>query len=185
MGRVVLYRLSVENNDYYTFCVCMCVCVCVYVCTCVRVYVCSFSYAAREAHALYFIVICGVSDSTIIFSTVSHKRYDYRKKLLHIKCVFRLSPHSLSEKFLILWRIQRLTIINENGSTCQVPVIPARFSWNLKFHENLSRCSRVVPFGKMQAGSKQTDMTKVTVAFDNFADVPKNSTFGSKPLFLC
>ena len=165
----------------------VCVCVCVCVCMCVRVYECTcVALVMQHEKRMRSILLSSVAClTTIIFSTLSHKRYDYRKKLLHIKCVFRLSPHSLSEKFLILWRIQRLTIINENGSTCQVPVIPARFSWNLKFHENLSRCSRVVPFGKMQAGSKQTDMTKVTVAFDNFADVPKNSTFGSKPLFLC
>jgi len=38
---------------------------------------------------------------------------------------------------------------------------------DIKFHENPSSCSRVVTCG-------QTDMTKVTVAFSNFANAPKN-----------
>jgi hypothetical protein len=50
------------------------------------------------------------------------------------------------------------------------------FSWhifeissNLKFHENPSSWSRVVPCGR-------TDTTKLKVAFRNFANAPKNST---------
>ena len=40
---------------------------------------------------------------------------------------------------------------------------------NFKFHENPSIRNRVVPCG-------QTDMTKLTVAFHNFAEAPKNGT---------
>jgi len=39
---------------------------------------------------------------------------------------------------------------------------------NIKFHENPSSRSRVVPCG-------QADMTKLIVAFRNFANQPKNS----------
>ena len=39
-------------------------------------------------------------------------------------------------------------------------------SSNIKFHENSSSGSRVVPCGR-------TDMTKLTVAFRNFLDAPK------------
>ena len=38
---------------------------------------------------------------------------------------------------------------------------------NIKFHENLSSGSRVVP-------CRQTDMTKLIVTFHNFANAPKN-----------
>ena len=41
------------------------------------------------------------------FSTLWHKRHDFRKNLLNIKCVFWLSLQILSEIFLILRRIQR------------------------------------------------------------------------------
>jgi len=36
------------------------------------------------------------------FPTVSHKRHDFRYKLLNVKCVFGLSLQSLPEIFLIL-----------------------------------------------------------------------------------
>jgi hypothetical protein len=38
---------------------------------------------------------------------------------------------------------------------------------NIKFHQNPSSGSRVVPHG-------ETDMTKLTVAFCNFASAPKD-----------
>ena len=38
---------------------------------------------------------------------------------------------------------------------------------SIKFHENLSSGSRVVPYG-------WTEMTKLLVAFRHFANVPKN-----------
>jgi hypothetical protein len=40
-------------------------------------------------------------------------------------------------------------------------------SYSIKFHENPSSGSRVVPCG-------QTDMTQLTVAFCNFANAPKD-----------
>jgi hypothetical protein len=46
------------------------------------------------------------------------------------------------------------------------PQIFEKYS-SIKFYKNLFSGSRVVPCG-------QTDMTKVTVAFRNFANAPKN-----------
>jgi hypothetical protein len=40
---------------------------------------------------------------------------------------------------------------------------------NIKFYQNPSSGSRVVPSGQT---NEQTDMTKVTVAFRNFTDAP-------------
>jgi hypothetical protein len=42
---------------------------------------------------------------------------------------------------------------------------------NIKFHENHSSGSRVVPCGRTDG---QADMTKLIVIFCNFANVPKN-----------
>jgi hypothetical protein len=47
-------------------------------------------------------VIRDLSGSTIIIFTLSHKRHDFRKTILKIKCVFWFSLQLLSETFLIL-----------------------------------------------------------------------------------
>ena len=59
-------------------------------------------------------VISGLPGSTI-FSTLSHKRHDFRKKkggLLNTKCVFWFSLQFLPGTFLILRRIRRDVIQN-------------------------------------------------------------------------
>jgi hypothetical protein len=91
--------------------------------------------------------------------------------------VFWFSPQIVSEIFLILRRIER-DIINVHKYSCKVPVILVKF-WrnlnfldkfekysNIKFHENPSSGSRVVP-------CRRTDMTKLIVTFRNFAKAPK------------
>jgi hypothetical protein len=57
--------LQWKSNKYYIVSVC----------------VCSLSYLACRAHALYYIVICGLSGCTILF-TLSHKWYDFRKNVI-------------------------------------------------------------------------------------------------------
>jgi hypothetical protein len=50
-----------------------------------------------------------------------------------------------------------------------------RFSINtqkIEFNENLSSGSRVVPYGQTDG---RTDMTRLIVAFRNFADAPNNN----------
>jgi hypothetical protein len=43
----------------------------------------------------------------------------------------------------------------------------------MEFHENLSRESGFVPWGRTD-GLAETDMTKLIVAFRNFANAPKH-----------
>ena len=113
------------------------------------------------------------------FSTLSHKWHNFQRGgLLNIKCMFWFSLQLLLEAFIILWRIH-WDIINVSTSSCKVPVIPVRFliklefskhifekSSNIIFHENMSSGSLSVPYW-------QTDKMKLTVAFCNFANMPK------------
>ena len=64
------------------------------------------------------------------FSTLSHKRQNFRKKkLLNIKCVFLFSVQFLSETFLILIRNTGDMIKNVRvyWSSCKVAFILVRF----------------------------------------------------------
>jgi hypothetical protein len=62
------------------------------------------------------------------FSTLSHKRRDFRKIKIdeHKMCVLTFSTN-LSETLLTLRRIQSGTITNVLRSSCKVPVILVRF----------------------------------------------------------
>ena len=80
---------------------------------------------------------------------------------MKIKCVFLFSLELLFQTFRILRRIQWDIVINVKTYPCKVPVIPVRFQWNLnfltdfrkkslnmKFNQNPSSGSRVVPCGR-------------------------------------
>ena len=84
----------------------------------------------------------------------------FGKRLLNTKCVFWFSLQLLSETFLIIRRIKRDIVINVHWSSCKVPVILVKIGMkreislhifekykNIKFHENPSSGSRVVPCG--------------------------------------
>jgi len=116
----------------------------------------------------------------LYFSTLFHKRYDCRKKVLNTKCVFSFLLQFLSETFLILRRTERDMVKNEYWFLCKVPIILVRLEWNLNFLDRFSKntyqfdgnpsCGRpIVPCGRTE-----TDMTKLVVAFRNFADAPSN-----------
>jgi len=71
----------------------------------------------------------------------------------------------LSETFLILRRIQRDVIIIVLKSSCKVPFI--------KFHENCPLEAELFHAGG-RTDSRQTDMTKLTVAFRSVVISPRN-----------
>jgi hypothetical protein len=66
----------------------------------------------QHAMRMRHVVICGLLRFTNFFSTLSHKRHDYRKIVLNIKCVFRFSLQLVAEMFPIMRRIWRDMIIN-------------------------------------------------------------------------
>jgi hypothetical protein len=119
------------------------------------------------------------------FSTLSHKRHDFWKKLLNIKCVTKrvlVFSKTFYEIFLFIIIILGDIIINVHWSSCRVRVILARYLItlefplqilekyaNIKLHENLSSESRVVPCGRTD---RRTEMTKLIVAFRNFVNEP-------------
>jgi len=69
--------------------------------------------------------ICGLSGCTLVFSTLSHKRHDFRKRKIEYKMCFFFPELILCETFLVLSRIQGDTI-NVRRSSCKVPAILVR-----------------------------------------------------------
>ena len=119
--------------------------------------VCSLTYPACSAHVPY----CYLWPASFysVFSTLSHKRHDFRKKkyLQNTKCVFWVPLQLLSETFLILRTIQR-DMIKKISAGLRVKYFFFRFLMTLafstnmkksdiKFRENPSIGSRVFPCG--------------------------------------
>ena len=104
--------------------------------------------------------ICGLSGSTVFFPHYLIYGMIF-EKLWNVKCVFWFSLPLLSETFFILRRTERDITTSPYRSLCKIRVILVSFQWNLsfsrqifekssdiKFHENPSSGSRVVPCGR-------------------------------------
>ena len=100
-----------------------------------------------------------------------------------IVLTFWCSPQLFSETFLILRKPEWDIIIKVRRSSFKVPVLmKIKFSWqispkrsSIKFSENPSRLSRDVPCGRIDIQTetdRQTDVTKLIVAFRNFSKAP-------------
>jgi hypothetical protein len=74
------------------------------------------------------IILSVACPALLHFSTLSHKGHAFsKKKLQNMTSVCSFSLQFLSERFLILRRIQRDFIINAHGSSCKVPVTLVTF----------------------------------------------------------
>jgi hypothetical protein len=126
------------------------------------------------------------------FFTLSHKRHDFRKRLLNIKCVFIFLT-------TLVWNIahSKNNLPRYHHKCTQVSMSSTRyshhilmkleFSWHIfekhlytKFRENPSSLRQVVPCGRTDEQADKQTLTKLTVAFRNFANSPEkmqNSSF--------
>ena len=110
-------------------------------------------HSLRMRHVIF--IICGLSGCTI-FSTLSHKRHDFRETFMEHKMCILNCLQLLSEIFLILRIIQWNVIINIYiGFQVKYPLMKldtSRYifekSSNTKFNENPSIGSRVVSCGR-------------------------------------
>jgi hypothetical protein len=103
----------------------------------------------------------------------------FGKKILRIKCPFWFSLQLLSETFLVIKRIQRDIIINVHRCSCKVPLLLSDFNetwifWT-DFREILERqiSWKSVQWKSDRRIDRQTDMTKIIVAFRNFSKACK------------
>ena len=102
-------------------------------------------------------------------------------KLLNIKYVFWFSPQLSSETFLILRGIKWDIITNLHMCSCKVPIILARFEWNLNNHYSFWKIlSYLISWKSVQwkpscsmGTDRQTYMTKPIIVFCTFAYVPR------------
>ena len=139
--------------------------------------VCSVKYPARNAHAPYCLL--WPAPSLQYFPTLSQKRHDFRKQVTEYKMRVLIFCTKFCSTFVILRRIERDMVkksvsvfMQSTGYFCQI-LMKFEFSrpffeklLKIKFHDNPSSGNRVAPCGR-------TDMTKLIVAFCNFARAPE------------
>jgi hypothetical protein len=138
-------------------------------------------YATRMRH----IVICGLVRIYKVFSTLSHKRRDFRKQLLSTKCVFWLSLQLLSETFHTLRKKKKLARYEYNMYIGLHVIFLLFFSdfnetwifstdfWKVVKYRMSLKSVQWKP-SRSRRMDRWTDMTKLMVAFRNFANAPKN-----------
>ena len=142
-------------------------------------YCVSVALVIQHAMRVRRVILSSVaSPATQYFSTLSHRRHDFRKKkLLNIKCVFWFSLQLLSETFLILRRTER-DMIKSHRSSCEVPIIRVRRLWNLSFFDRSSNYTQISNLMKIRPVRAEviangSDMTKLIASFRTFANAPK------------
>ena len=132
------------------------------------------------------IVICGLLRSIIFFHIISQTA-PFSKNLLNTKCVFWIPLQILPEAFLILRKIERDMTKMSSGLHVKYPLILPYFHTILIFstvyrkllkYQISWKAVQCEPSYSMWT-DRQTDMTKLTVAFRNFSNAPTNKeSFG-------
>ena len=138
---------------------------------------CSLSYPACKAHALYYTVICSLSGSTVFFLITNGTIFGEEK--YWTQNVFWFSLQLLSETFLILRRIQRDTATKVRRTSRKVPVILVRLQSNFNFldlfkkilkHPLSWKSFRLEPSWTMQTGRHD----EAKCRFSQFCERAKN-----------
>jgi hypothetical protein len=87
----------------------------------------SVAFFFQHAKRMRRIILLSVASPVLpYFSTLSHKRYDFRAKVIEHKMYVLTFSANLYEIFLILSRIELDIIINVHRSSCKVTVILVR-----------------------------------------------------------
>jgi hypothetical protein len=107
-----------------------------------------------------------------------------RGKLWTTKCVFWFSPQLLSEAFLIVRRTEQDVIINVWRSSCKVTANSSRILMKLEFSRQIFekilkyhiswKYVRCGPSCSVRT-ARQTDMTRLIIAFRNFENAHKTT----------
>jgi hypothetical protein len=128
------------------------------------------------------IVICGLSCSTTFFAIISWTARFLEKKVSNIKSIFWFSLH------LLFWNISRCT--KNSTRYChkmwkclhvKYPLFLSDFNENWIFSTDFEKGSNIKFHLIRSVGAelfhtdRLTDMTRLTVAFHNFANAPKNN----------
>jgi hypothetical protein len=105
------------------------------------------------------------------FSTLSHKRHDFRKTLLNAKCVFWFPLRLSSGTFLILRNIERDVMKNVWWSSCKVPFVFSNFNgtwifWTVFRKIPKQNFMKIRPVAaELLHADRRTDITKLIVGF--------------------
>jgi hypothetical protein len=83
----------------------------------------SVDLVTQYAKRMRCIILSSVASLAVpYFSTLSHKRHDFRTKVTEHKMCVLLFSKTLPEKFLILSRTERDILISVKNNSCKVPV---------------------------------------------------------------
>jgi hypothetical protein len=143
-------------------------CVCVYSC---------LSYPACKAHAVCYIVLCGLSGSIIFFLhyLINVTIFGEKNQLLKAKCVFWVPLQRLSETFFIPRIIQRDIVVNVRTSSCKVPVIFVNFDEPRILSTDFRKIPKYqIPWKSVQWGQScvRTHTHEASNRFSQFSNAP-------------